>query len=37
VVENSDKLPQGTYYYVIEYVDENRQKRSEVGWLYLKR
>ena len=37
VVETSDKLPQGTYYYVIEYVDENRQKRSEVGWLYLKR
>ena len=37
VVETSDKLPQGTYYYVIEYVDENRQKRSEVGWLYIKR
>jgi len=37
VVETSDKLPQGTYYYIIEYVDENRQKRSEVGWLYLKR
>ena len=37
VVETSDKLPQGTYYYVIEYVDENKQKRSEVGWLYLKR
>jgi len=37
VVETSDKLPQGTYYYVIEYVDENRQNRSEVGWLYIKR
>ncbi|WP_232748744.1 gliding motility-associated C-terminal domain-containing protein [Capnocytophaga leadbetteri] len=37
VVETSDKLPQGTYYYVIEYVDENKQKRSEVGWLYIKR
>ncbi|ATA82573.1 hypothetical protein CGC53_09570 [Capnocytophaga leadbetteri] len=37
VVETSDKLPQGTYYYVIEYVDENKQKQSEVGWLYLKR
>ena len=37
VVETSDKLPQGTYYYVIEYVDENKQNRSEVGWLYIKR
>ena len=37
VVETSDKLPQGTYYYVIEYVDENKQKQSEVGWLYIKR
>jgi len=36
-VEAADKLPQGTYYYVIEYVDENNQKQSMVGWLYLKK
>ena len=36
-VEASDKLPQGTYYYVIEYYDQNNKKQSEVGWLYLKK
>ena len=36
-VEASDKLPQGTYYYVIEYYDQNNNKQSEVGWLYLKK
>ena len=36
-VEATDKLPQGTYYYVIEYVDENNQKQTMVGWLYLKK
>ena len=36
-VEAADKLPQGTYYYVIEYVDENNQKQTMVGWLYLKK
>ena len=36
-VEAADKLPQGTYYYVIEYVDENNQKQTIVGWLYLKK
>ena len=36
-VEAADKLPQGTYYYILEYVDENNQKQSMVGWLYLKK
>ena len=36
-VEAAEKLPQGTYYYVIEYVDENNQQQSMVGWLYLKK
>ena len=36
-IEAADKLPQGTYYYVIEYVDENNQKQTMVGWLYLKK
>ena len=36
-VEAADKLPQGTYYYIIEYVNENNQKQTMVGWLYLKK
>ena len=36
-IEAGDKLPQGTYYYTIEYLDENNQKQTEAGWLYLKR
>jgi len=36
-VEAADKLPQGTYYYILEYVDENNQKQTMVGWLYLKK
>ncbi|WP_297890479.1 gliding motility-associated C-terminal domain-containing protein, partial [uncultured Capnocytophaga sp.] len=36
-IEAAEKLPQGTYYYVIEYVDENNQQQSMVGWLYLKK
>ena len=36
-VEGSENLPQGTYYYIIEYIDENSQKESKVGWLYLKK
>ncbi|WP_315155093.1 gliding motility-associated C-terminal domain-containing protein [Capnocytophaga leadbetteri] len=30
-------LPQDTYFYLIEYYDENRQLQRQVGWLYLKR
>ena len=36
-VEGRENLPQGTYYYIIEYIDENGQKESKVGWLYLKK
>ena len=36
-IEAPDLLPQGTYFYIIEYTDENNQKQKLVGWLYLKR
>ncbi|AVM50135.1 gliding motility-associated C-terminal domain-containing protein [Capnocytophaga sp. oral taxon 878] len=36
-IEASDKLPQGTYYYVIEYYDETNNKQTKTGWLYLKK
>ena len=36
-VNAPEKLPQGTYYYVIEYYDSNNNKESLVGWLYLKK
>ena len=30
------KLPQGTYYYILEYEDSYDQSHTEKGWLYLK-
>ena len=36
VIESSKKLPQGTYYYILEYEDSHNQKRTKSGWLYLK-
>ena len=30
------KLPQGTYYYILEYQDTAEQSHTEKGWLYLK-
>ena len=36
-IEAADKLPQGTYYYVIEYVDTEGKTQTKVGWLYLKK
>jgi len=36
-VEAPNKLPQGTYYYVIEYTDEHNQQQSKTGWLYIKK
>lgn len=36
-IEAPDLLPQGTYYFIIEYTDENNQHQKQVGWLYLKR
>ena len=34
---NATHLPQDTYFYLIEYYDENRQLQRQIGWLYLKR
>ena len=34
---NAAHLPQDTYFYLIEYYDENRQLQRQIGWLYLKR
>ena len=36
-VEQGKRLPQGTYYYIIEYVDEHNKTQTETGWLYLKK
>ena len=36
-IEANDRLPQGTYYYIIEYYDAANEKHKEVGWLYLKK
>jgi len=36
-LSNTAHLPQDTYFYLIEYYDENRQLQRQIGWLYLKR
>ena len=36
-LSNAANLPQDTYFYLIEYYDENRQLQRQIGWLYLKR
>ena len=36
-VEANEKLPQGTYYYVIEYTDTKGNRQNKVGWLYIKK
>ena len=35
-VNKDGKLPQGTYYYVLEYTDGQNQKQQKAGWLYIK-
>ena len=35
-VNKEGKLPQGTYYYVLEYTDGQNQKQQKTGWLYIK-
>ena len=35
-VNKDGKLPQGTYYYVLEYIDGQNQKQQKAGWLYIK-
>jgi len=36
-VDASGKLPQGTYYYIIEYTDDAGNKETKTGFLYLKK
>ena len=35
-VNKDGKLPQGTYYYVLEYIDGQNQNQQKAGWLYIK-
>ena len=35
-INASSKLPQGTYYYILEYQDSVGQTQKNQGWLYLK-
>ena len=35
-VNKDGKLPQGTYYYVLEYTDGQNQNQQKAGWLYIK-
>ena len=36
VISKDTKLPQGTYYYVLEYIDELGAKHRKASWLYIK-
>ncbi|MFK8285327.1 T9SS type B sorting domain-containing protein, partial [Capnocytophaga canis] len=36
-IEAPEKLPQGTYYYIIEYTDNNKKKHTKGSWLYIKK
>ena len=36
-LSNTAYLSQDTYFYLIEYYDENRRLQRQIGWLYLKR
>ena len=36
-IESGKKLPQGTYYYILEYQDSVGQTHNHNGWLYLKK
>ncbi|WP_455005101.1 T9SS type B sorting domain-containing protein, partial [Capnocytophaga gingivalis] len=35
-IERGKKLPQGTYYYILEYENSHNQTQTKSGWLYLK-
>ena len=35
-VNKDGKLPQGTYYYILEYIDGKNQTQQKAGWLYIK-
>ncbi|WP_212906373.1 T9SS type B sorting domain-containing protein [Capnocytophaga stomatis] len=34
-VKAPEKLPQGTYFYIIEYTDDNNKKHTKASWLYI--
>ena len=34
-LNESEKLPTGTYYYIIKYEDENSNVKEQVGYVYL--
>ena len=36
-VQESDRLPTGTYYYIINFPDNNPGKSSYAGYLYINR
>ena len=36
-VEQGKRLPQGTYYYILDYQDSVGQTHNHSGWLYLKK
>ncbi|WP_025668150.1 gliding motility-associated C-terminal domain-containing protein, partial [Aquimarina megaterium] len=36
-IEGTDRLPVGTYYYVLEYVLESGERKSKAGYLYINR
>ena len=36
-VEQGKRLPQGTYYYILDYQDSVGKTHNQSGWLYLKK
>ncbi|PKV48068.1 putative repeat protein (TIGR01451 family) [Aquimarina sp. MAR_2010_214] len=36
-IEDTDQLPVGTYYYVLEYVLESGEQKNRAGYLYINR
>lgn len=35
-IDKNKKLPQGTYYYIFEYINEKGENVDKAGWIYLK-
>jgi gliding motility-associated-like protein len=36
-IKKSDELPSGTYYYILDYTDDQGKKHNKDGYLYLSR
>ena len=36
-INKSEELPEGTYYYVLKYTDENGDTDEKIGYLYINR